>query len=423
MSKIVIWMPRDKKEVGHVAISTNAYYVSFWPARCLEKDGKHIGSIADAAVFVLDVHKGRLVFNQDFEKIDEDDPNKDYEEESDPKYEHEIDAAKVSNEDLNAVIEEFLRYNGIDPEDVTLAKGKEKYREFKQLAASLPQEEAKLIKDDQKPVKSLSKTKYSIVTELVSCSKKDNLVPFYNSQQSCVSLAFNLVQMAWLKSHPDQPIPIVNYEEAKNVKEVTMLYYSYWGASSLLTGKIPKEFAYKVSWFEKEVVQKYLITVKVNNQPIIPAQLEIEKGLRQVKPTLVIYFVLLLLGYFFPDTAYPNVLIYWNYVASEDQVIADDPSILRYFIVPVFVILLAHNFSCGVVLSVVIFQLGDISYAIMESYSGEFWGSHLLVESLSTVIRVFDDVREHCKRIGRKPENLGLSGLVRMLIDSRRAHH
>lgn len=421
MPKIVIWIPRNKKEVGHVAIATNAYYVSFWPARCLIKDGKHIGSISDAAVFVLDVHKGRLVFNQDFEKIDEDDPNKEYEDDCDL-IEYQIDAAKVSNEDLNAEIEKFLRYNGIDPEDVTLARGEEKYREFKQLAASLPQEEAKRIEDDRKPVKSLTKTKYSIVTELVSSSKDNDSASFYNSQQSCVSFAFNLVQMAWLKSHPDRPIPVVNYKEAKNPKEISMSYYaSTVGASSLLTGKIPKEFAYKVSWFEKEVVQKYLITVKVNNQPIIPAQLEIEKGLRQVKPTLVIYFVLLLLGYFFPDTAYPNVLIYWNYVASEDQVIADDPSILRYFIVPVFVILFAHNW-CGVVLSVVIFQLGDISYAIMESYSGEFWGSHLLVESLSAVIRVFDDVREHCKRIGREPENLGLSGLVRILIDSRRAH-
>ncbi len=185
---------------------------------------------------------------------------------------------------------------------MTLAKGEEKYREFKQLAASLPQEEAKLIKDDQKPVKSLAKTKYSIVTELVSSSKKDNLVPFYKSHQSCVSFAFNLVQMAWLKHHPN-PIPIVNYEEAKNVKEIPMSYYATVGASSLLTGKIPKEFAYKVSWFEKEVVRRYLITgCKVNNQPIISGQLVIEKLIRGYKPMLVSTFVLLLLGYLIPDS-------------------------------------------------------------------------------------------------------------------------
>ncbi len=117
------------------------------------------------------------------------------------------------------------------------------------------------------------------------------------------------------------------------------------------------------------------------------------------------------------------MFIFWNFV-NVDEVI-DDPSILHDFIVPLLIILFAHNFSCGVVLSVVIFQLGGFSYyAIMKYFlSGEFWGSHLLVESLSSVIRIFDDVREHCKRIGREPENLGLSGLVRMLIDSRRAHH
>jgi hypothetical protein len=112
MPKIVIWIPRDEKHPGHVAIATNAYYVSFWPARCLIKDGKQIGSVADAVLFVLDVHKGRLVFNQDFDKIDEDDPNKEYEGEPDP-IEYQIDAAKVSNEDVNAEIEEFLTTESI----------------------------------------------------------------------------------------------------------------------------------------------------------------------------------------------------------------------------------------------------------------------------------------------------------------------
>jgi hypothetical protein len=100
---------------------------------------------------------------------------------------HEIDAAKVSNEDLNAVIEEFLRYNEINPEDVTLAKGEEKYREYKQLEASLTEDIAERIEDYWKPVKSLAETEYSIVTELVS-SKDDDSAPFYKSQQSCVSL-------------------------------------------------------------------------------------------------------------------------------------------------------------------------------------------------------------------------------------------
>jgi hypothetical protein len=32
MPKILISMPHDENRAGHVAIATNAYYVSFWPA-------------------------------------------------------------------------------------------------------------------------------------------------------------------------------------------------------------------------------------------------------------------------------------------------------------------------------------------------------------------------------------------------------
>ncbi len=110
-------MPHDENRAGHVAIATNKYYVSFWPANCLEKDGKQTRTILNGFEFAIEVHKGCLVFHQDLDK--------EYEGDCDPDYVHEIDAAKVSNEDLNAVIEEFLRYNEINPEDVTLAKGDE----------------------------------------------------------------------------------------------------------------------------------------------------------------------------------------------------------------------------------------------------------------------------------------------------------
>ncbi|EFX66525.1 hypothetical protein DAPPUDRAFT_116317 [Daphnia pulex] len=374
MPKIVIWMPHDENRAGHVAIATNKYYVSFWPANCLEKRGNnhhniknhisnHIGTMYDGVEFAIEVHKGCLVFHQDLDKENEGDDKNKY---RDPNYEHEIDAAKVSNEDLNAEIEEFLRYNEINPEDVTLARGKEKYREYMQLAASLPQEEAKLIKDDQKPVKSLAKTKYSIMAELMSSKKDDDSASFYKRQQSCVSFAFNLIQTAWLKHHPN-PIPIVNYEEAKNAKEIPIIYFGITlGANSLLTVKKLEELPYKVPWFEKEVVRRYLIiTDELINQPIISAQPTSEKVglLRQVKPTLVSTFVLLLFGYLIPETRYPNVFIFWNFV-GEDEVI-DDPSILHHFIVPLLIILLAHNW-CGVVLSVVIYYVGVFSYGIIK---------------------------------------------------------
>jgi hypothetical protein len=405
MPKIVIWMPHDEYQAGHVAIATNEYYVSFWPADCLEKDGKQTRTIYDGVEFAIEVHKGCLVFHQDLDK--------EYEGDCDPDYVHEIDAAKVSNEDLNAVIEEFLRYNEINPEDVTLAKGEEKYEEYKQLAASLSQEEAERMED--LPVKSLAKTKYSIVTELMS-SKDDNSASFYNSQQSCVSLAFNLIQMAWLKHHPN-PIPIVNYEEAKNAKEIPVSYYATVGVFSLLTSKIQKELPYKVPWFEKEVVRRYLITgCKVNNQPIISVQFEIEKTWRQVKPILVSTFVLLLFGYLIPGTRYPNLFIFLNFV-GEDEVI-DDPSLLDHFILPLFIILMAHNW-CGVVLSVVIYCVGIILYEVMKSYlSGEFGGSRnrYLVEYLSVTRRIALEFDEHVRVVLKREPKSEVESL-RLYID------
>ncbi len=140
-----------------------------------------------------------------------------------------------------------------------LTKVKEKYREYRQLSASLTPEEAERIKDGRKPVKLLARTKYSIVTELVSSKKDDDSAPFYKSHQSCVSFAFNLIQMAWLKNNPDRPFPIVNYEEAKNSKEISMLNYLPAGANSFLTSKIQKKFAYNVPWFKKEVVRRHLL--------------------------------------------------------------------------------------------------------------------------------------------------------------------
>jgi hypothetical protein len=228
--------------------------------------------------------------------------------------------------------------------------------------------------------------------------------------------------MAWLKHRPDQPIPIVNYEEAKSSYEFPISYYMTMGASFFIFGKILKELAYKVPWFEREVVRRYLITDDmVNNQPIISAQSEIEKLLRQVMSFYFKTFILLLLGYLIPETRYPNLFIFWNYFGEIEM---NDPSILRQFIVPLFIILLAHHNWCGVVLSVVIYYVRVISYEIMKSYlSGEFWGgrNRFLVEILSAVKKIGEEITEHSRVVlGREPESL--VEFYRMLIDYWRAH-
>jgi hypothetical protein len=222
--------------------------------------------------------------------------------------------------------------------------------------------------------------------------------------------------MAWFKCHPDQPIPIVNYEEAKSSSEFPKFYYMTVGASFFFFGIIPKELAYKVPWFEKEVVRRYLmITDELINQPIISDQPTLEKLIREMKSILVSTFILLLIGYLIPETRYPNLFIYWNFV-GEDEVM--NPSILHYFIVPLFIILLAHHNWCGVVLSVSIFNLGEILYEAMNG-GGQirFW-----VEYLSFVRKIVEEFDEHLRVVlGREPKSL--VELFRLYIDFlRRAY-
>ena len=190
MPCISIWLPnlRDvfnkgilreiDNKAGHVTLTTNKYHISFWPARFF-KDGQN--SYTDGVDFVRGV-EGCLVLNR---KID-----CQYEGDSDP-IEYSIDATN-SNEDINSVYEEFLNYNGINPQDVTLAKGEELYQ----------------MGNDELSKKLFHRTKYSFSAELVSGKESSHSRrAFYHQQQSCVSFVFNLIQTAWLKHHPHRPIP------------------------------------------------------------------------------------------------------------------------------------------------------------------------------------------------------------------------
>ncbi|XP_046454122.1 uncharacterized protein LOC124201913 [Daphnia pulex] len=345
MAKIVIWMPHDEKHPGHVAIATNEYYVSFWPAKCFEppEQKTEIRKISKGFDFVMEVHKGCLVFHQDLDKEDEGD--------CDPDYVHEIDAAKVSNEDLNVEIEAFLRYNEIDPEDVTLAKGEEKYREYKELVVSLPPKEAEQIEDSKLPRKSLSKTKYSISAELVS-SSKDNSAPFYNSNQSCVSLAFNLIQLAWLKQHPN-PIPIVNHEGIASESNLSQSSICSAMATVVFNTKTPTQFAYKVPWFEREVVQRYMIAQENDNRPMLSVQFLTDFLSEVVSSTKLMFakiVALIVLGVFFPILRYPLVFAYFILMVREGH------SIWDLFILPVLAIAFDYVSSWGVVWSIVIYN-------------------------------------------------------------------
>lgn len=263
MPTVYIWRPHgEDNPYGHVALATDKYYVSFWTAQVLFDSDEEIQQeeskakrlkrkLTDLlnAVGVFKGHRGGLVFHQDLDK--------EYETDQDP-VEYQIDAT-LTNEDINSLYEDFLDYNGINPEDVTLARGEQLYKTRKEYE-ELPQEEARKVKEEPElPQKSMANTKYSFSVELVTCIKEDDdSVPFYHKQQSCVSFVFNLIQTTWLKHHPDRPIPVL-------FKTPGVLITSNVRSRNNECGKTG-DYAYEVPWFEEQVVQNYLLTGDIDNK-------------------------------------------------------------------------------------------------------------------------------------------------------------
>ena len=95
LPKVLIWKPEEENEVGHVALKTDKYYVSIWPARYLKV--KRLFRWVDAVTFMGGV-KGSLVLNINVDREREGD--------RDSSVEYDISEA-VTNEDLNPIIEEF----------------------------------------------------------------------------------------------------------------------------------------------------------------------------------------------------------------------------------------------------------------------------------------------------------------------------
>lgn len=138
MPTVHIWPPQRRGQpVWTCRLENNrlVLHQRFWTAQVLESnesDEIHENQTkrlkrkfieALGAVGVFKGHRGGLVFCQS--------PDKEYEGECDP-VQYEI-SATVNNDDINSVYEEFLNYNRINLEDVTLEIGEQifkKYREY-----------------------------------------------------------------------------------------------------------------------------------------------------------------------------------------------------------------------------------------------------------------------------------------------------
>jgi hypothetical protein len=287
MPTIFIWLPKADDEVGHVALKTDRYYVSIWPETGLT-DGKHIAKYLHLVEMITGVN-ACLVYHKNIDRECESD--------CDP-VEYDISVA-VTNEDLDPVIEEFLNYNEWKPEQMTIErsevlykKGQEYNEIFKLTKLKTPDiiQSNGLEKVDLAQLLSFSlpKTEYSFSAELVS-DKEDE--PFYHKQQSCVSLTFNLIQTAWLRRHPDQPITFSNPPELIS-------------DTSLKNSK----FFYKVPWFE-QVVQENLLTrnknIHISTNKYINPYLGTHYLLKEFVKSLFIVVVVSLFCYICPGLSYP----------------------------------------------------------------------------------------------------------------------
>ena len=146
MPTVYIWYPDKDHPYGHTALQTDKYYISFWP-------DADVSELRKARAFAGKGVPASLVFHQELDRH--------YEGNRLPTGRYEIDNA--TDEAINKIHEEFLEYNGIDPEEVTLEAGEK-------LVSNRP-----IIK----PQVSVPKTKYALVPDQV---KKP---PFYQHEHNC----------------------------------------------------------------------------------------------------------------------------------------------------------------------------------------------------------------------------------------------
>lgn len=249
MPTVLIWTPEDANTFGHAALRTDKYHISLWPFR-----GKEL-RFSESSI------TGRLHFHEQLDWISEgsrENPVK-------PTVQNEI--VNVTNDAINRVYEEFLRYNKIDPKEVTLEAANRK--PFQLCHRQLPLTRYSLVGDvivDKKIEKVYSDLLFFIkrcltpgwgnidfcrgcIGQVTANQSTHVTCPFYHKAQSCVSICFNLIEMA-------DPRPLVCLVEARNNTKKT-LWSRFWQVFFLGGGGICLEIT--VPNFEKHVVQKYWI--------------------------------------------------------------------------------------------------------------------------------------------------------------------
>lgn len=366
----------EENPYGHVALKTDKYYISFWTAQVLQSDesdeideneeskAKRIKRKLINALYALGVfkgHQGGLVIHQELDQ--------EYEGNCNP-IEYEINAV-VSNEDVNSVYEEFLRYNEIDPEEVTLSKSDEIFKKRREYEALSAEEAKKVLEEPELPQKSLPKTQYSFSVELVREKEDESLLPFYHKQQSCVSFLFNLIQTAWLRHYPAQPIPIV-------FKTVGVLIVPNITRNNE-SGDVG-EYAYDVPWFQEQVVEKFLVNAEILLQNPATTALNISLGVltRPFKVFFPAIFGISFLCMYFPWLiGLPvQVMLLYSYGIELESIFREDrdlKQIQELLLIPLnFWVLVYIMLLYELSFFLVLVRISDMFTFLLENTSIEF---------------------------------------------------
>lgn len=162
-------------------MKTDKFYVSFWSDGDVKKE---LGVVSTALLGV----KGCLVFHHELDRS--------YEGDRSPTATHHI--VNVTDEAINGIYEEFLRFNDIDPEDVTLEMAEVLLDEGLDAERAVPITRYTFLAATERESKTL-------FDDMRQWNDSGVCVPFYQRKQSCVSFCFNLINAASLNPRVRNP--------------------------------------------------------------------------------------------------------------------------------------------------------------------------------------------------------------------------
>ena len=135
MPTVYIWMPNDEHKYGHVSLETDKYYTSIWPRGDIKRNKQQMQALVGGV-------DADIIYHRDYDYFLEG-----------KRQPIVLKLHHISDDKINKVYEALLTYNGIDPRDVTLNAAERQIEQFQLFQ-----------KDDYRPEKPLSRTRYALMS-------------------------------------------------------------------------------------------------------------------------------------------------------------------------------------------------------------------------------------------------------------------